>query len=381
LLSDSFFSAVLKTGGLHTKCQLAADFSLLILIFTKMQYTNVPVESKSQINKAGKILVTGDINSPEYTSAQQLANKWRACHAYPINTFQATLRTKLKSFKGTPIVAQRLKRMPTLIDKLKRYPAMQLTTMQDIGGIRAILENVKDVYGIVGKYIDNKSFPHDFVEKYDYINSPRNDDGYRSVHLVYKYKNKVNPNFDGLRVEIQIRTKLQHIWATAVETMGTFLGQALKSRQGDKEWLDFFCLTSSAFSYIERTNPIPRFAHLNEEETFSEVAKMEQKLGALDKMKSFSIAIDAISERKGYTYHLLILNSLEHTVTIKPFDRDSFEVAMEEYNKAEKEAVLGSKLEPVLVSAGPMETLKKAYPNLFLDISEFEKTLRKIIGE
>lgn len=344
-----------------------------------MKYTSVPNESKTQINKAGKVIVTTNANSNEYRNSQELANRWRACHAYPINTFQATLRTKLKPFKGNPIVAQRLKRMPTVIDKLKRHPNMQLTTMQDIGGIRAILEDVEDVNKLVEKYVLNKNFPHEFIEKYDYIDKPRNDDGYRSVHLVYKYKNKANPDFDGLRVEIQIRTKLQHIWATAVETMGTFLGQALKSRQGDQDWLDFFTLVSSAFAYIEGCNPIPRFEHLNKEDTFLEVAKLEQRLRAIDKMKSFSKVIASIEGNKGHTYHLITLNSLEHTVSVKSYDRESFEIAVAEYNEIENEAALGRKVEPVLVSAGPMETLKKAYPNLFLDISEFEDVLNKII--
>jgi len=66
-----------------------------------------------------------------------------------------------------------------------------------------------------------------------------------------------------LRVELQIRTKLQHLWATAVETMGTFLGQALKSRQGSQDWLDFFTLISSAFSFIEGTPQIPRYSNLS----------------------------------------------------------------------------------------------------------------------
>ena len=85
---------------------------------------------------------------------------------------------------------------------------------------------------------------------------------------IYRYKNKLASDYDTLRIELQIRTKLQHIWATAVESMGTFLGQALKSRQGDQEWLDFFAATSSAFAYKEGCVPIPRFEELSKEETF-----------------------------------------------------------------------------------------------------------------
>lgn len=339
----------------------------------------VPSESKSRINKAGKTLIQVDLFTDEFQNALELANRWRACHAYPINTFQATLRTKIRACKGEVLVAQRLKRMPTIIDKLVRFPHMQLTTMQDIAGIRAIFDDLKDIELIVSKYVDNKNFPHEFVDKHDYISNPRDIDGYRSQHLIYKYRNKQNPLYDGLRVEIQLRTKLQHIWATAVETMGTFLGQALKSKQGEKEWLDFFALVSSAFSFLENTPQVPRFSHLSKEETIREVVRLERDLGAIEKMKNFSTVVSSMGSKKSYTYHLLVLNSLEHTIEVHTYDRDNFEVAMADYARFEDQAAKGSKLEPVLVSAGPMENLRKAYPNLFLDITEFERTLMNLI--
>lgn len=344
-----------------------------------MAYISVPTESKKTINKAGKLLTIDDSYSQEYQDALDLANKWRACHAYPINTFQATLRKKMKDVSNDGLVAQRLKRMPTIVDKLTRFPNMQLTTMQDIAGIRGILKKVPEVRKLVKSYIDNKSFPHELVEEYDYITSPRDVDGYRSYHLVYKYHNPSNPVYDGLRVEMQLRTRLQHIWATAVETMGTFLGQALKSKQGDKEWLDFFAIVSSAFSFLEGTPQVPRFSHLNKEETIALVTEMERELGAIEKMKNFSIVVNSIGRGKSYFYHLLVLNSLEHNIEVYTYDRDNFEKALADYAKFESEAAKGSKLEPVLVSAGPMENLKKAYPNLFLDISEFERVLMRLI--
>ena len=38
---------------------------------------------------------------------------------------------------------------PTIIDKLVRHPNMQLTTMEDIGGVRAILKSQEQVDAIV----------------------------------------------------------------------------------------------------------------------------------------------------------------------------------------------------------------------------------------
>lgn len=198
--------------------------------------------------------------------AWDLTSRWKACHAYPINTFQATLRTKIKRYSDNPIAAQRLKRMPTIIDKLARYPAMQLTTMQDIAGVRAVVSTVAQAEKLAQEYHDS-NFSHQLTDQKNYVAHPRDEDGYRSIHLIYRYKNKRNPNYDSLRIELQIRSKLQHIWATAVETMGTFLGQALKSRQGDRAWLDFFAIVSSAFAHMEKRPSLPHFEKLSKEQT------------------------------------------------------------------------------------------------------------------
>ncbi len=347
-----------------------------------MAFAKPPKDSKSQINKAGKILrTTTDFSSSDFESAIKIAEKWRACHAYPINTFQSTLRSKLKNYKNEPIVAQRLKRMPTIIDKLKRFPDMQLTTMQDIGGIRAILGSVDDVYKLAKNYKENERLPHELYNEKDHIQNPRNEDGYRSLHLMYKYNNTQAKEYNGLRVELQIRTKLQHIWATAVETMGTFLGQALKSRQGDKEWLDFFARVSSAFACMEKTPVLPRHKEKTMQNIFEAVSNAEEELEALEKMRGYNVAANVITKKgqnEGYFYHLIILNSLEKNVQIKPYNRDQLEQALKDYAKIESEAVKGKKIEPVLVAAGPLKTLKHAYPNFFLDISEFCKAVAQI---
>lgn len=347
-----------------------------------MRFSPVPSESKNKINKAGKILKDLSSTQEDLAGAREIASRWRACHAYPINTFQSTLRRKIKKYSGETIVAQRLKRMPTIIDKLKRYPAMQLTTMQDIGGVRAVLESVDDVYKLVADYKDTVRFAHELIREDDYIQEPRSADGYRSIHLIYKYKNKQNIEYDGLRLELQIRTKLQHIWATAVETMGTFLGQALKSRQGDQEWLDFFAIVSSAFAIREKKPKLPRFNNLTKQETYQLVATAESKIGALEKMAGFSVAVQALTEkpRKGWAYHLIVLNSLERVVRLIPFDRESFSEANKLYSEYEIRAAEGEKIEPVLVSAGPLGNLRSAYPNFFLDISDFVRNVEEIVA-
>ncbi|PKO00657.1 MAG: (p)ppGpp synthetase [Chloroflexi bacterium HGW-Chloroflexi-5] len=345
-----------------------------------MAYSCVPKESKKQIIKAGEILISDTTTPEDYQKAYDLATQWRACHAYPINTFQSLLRNKLGkgNYGGEPIVAQRLKRMPTIIDKLKRYPTMNLVTMQDIGGVRAVLDSIVDVYKLRDEYLKCR-FAHELIDQKDYILAPRSDDGYRSVHHIYKYKNVQNPNYDGLRLELQIRTKRQHLWATAVETMGTFLGQALKSRQGSQDWLDFFALISSAFAYAENTPPIPRFLDLSKADTSQQIAIINRNLGAVQKMQSLSVAVKYLSQKKGHSYHLIILDSKEKTVSVKSYSGNSLEIALQDYAGYEKSASEGRLIEPVLVSAGKIDMVRKAYPSFFLDISEFLRIVQKII--
>jgi hypothetical protein len=349
-----------------------------------MAFSFPPKESKYQINRAGYALINYGVGTPQYNDALILADKWRACHAYPINTFQATLRRKAKKLSNNPIIAQRLKRMPTIINKLGRYPSMRLAQMQDIGGVRAVLESVADVNKLASEYRQKSRFEHELVTEKNYIQNPRNEDGYRSLHLIYKYKNKRAPTYNDLLLELQIRTKLQHTWATAVETMGTVLGQGLKSRRGDKEWIDFFAVTSSAFAYEENTELVPRFKDLTREQTFQAVARSAEEIKALEKMKGFSIAVNEIvkkgAHRAGWSYHLIILNSLQKTVEITAYTRDNFKKAAAHYAEIEARITKGEKTEAVLVSAGPIEILRRAYPNFFLDISEFVNHIEKIVS-
>ncbi len=347
-----------------------------------MTFSGVPNFSRNTINKAGKILAKKNPGPIELAYALDILNKWRLCHAYPINTLQATLRTKLKEFPDNPIVAQRLKRAPTIVDKLRRYPDMQLARMQDIGGIRAILNSIKSARKLE-KIFKKSRFDHELLSSKDYIEEPKIS-GYRGIHLVYKYKNSRAPEYDGLLIELQIRTKLQHTWATTVETMGTFLGQALKSSQGNKKWLNFFSLSSAAFAYIEKTASVPGFEGKSKSYIFKAVKEAEKDLNVLTKMDGFAAAANLIHNKKGKGsyYHLIILNSLARRVQIMSFAKEKLRLATQEYAKAEKRIAKGEKIEAVLVSAGPLNSLRRAYPNYFLDTKDFVELVKtKIISQ
>ncbi len=336
-----------------------------------------PEYSKKQVSKAGKILSGDQIYNDDLLWAVEVVDNWRTCHGYPINTFQATLRDKLKKIDKNAIVAQRLKRMFSIVGKLRRFESMKLARMQDIGGLRAVVSTLNKVRQLESNYLQSR-FSHDLVSSIDYINNPK-ESGYRGVHLVYKYKNFRAPEYNGLLLELQIRTQLQHTWATAVETMGTFLNHALKSSEGPDAWLDFFSLTGSAFAHMEKTTSVPGFEAFSDIETFEQVISEADRLKVKTRLSAFSVAAKEISiqSRQG-SYHLVILDPQKMSVRIKSYSSANLGIAGQEYTEIEKRISNGLPLQAVLVSAGNIRNLRKAYPNYFLDSHKFIIQLNKI---
>lgn len=86
------------------------------------------------------------------------------------------------------------------------------------------------------------------IKTYDYIEQPK-PSGYRGVHLVARY--------DERRVEVQLRTEIQHEWAVAVERLGGRIGEDLKSGVGPAEVLDLLRRASEAMAVEEGGGQVP----------------------------------------------------------------------------------------------------------------------------
>ena len=297
-------------------------------------------------------------------------NHWRACHAYPINTFQATLRGRVKRVCGSGLVATRLKRLPSISKKLEINHGMQLARMQDVGGLRAVVETVSQVRKLHELYCDG-SLAHELVDTDDYIATPK-DSGYRSLHLIYRYKNPGAAPYEGLSLELQLRTRLQHAWATAVETIGSFLNQALKSSEGPAEWLEYFKIVSSAFALMERCPVAVTHKDLAPQEVYRLATKMGERLDVKRKLNAFAVAANAISSNSARgNFHLIVLNSTERTVSLSSYGKKRLDEANAAYAEAEHIASQNADMQTVLVATSSVEALRRAFPNYFLDTKQF----------
>lgn len=110
-----------------------------------MSYPQPPDTSKRQLKKAGKLLAANVASQQELDDAQLLVDQFRAAHHWPMLTARVTLDRRAKGISTQALVVQRLKRMPSIIDKLQGGRVKDVSTMQDLGGCRAILPNVGQV--------------------------------------------------------------------------------------------------------------------------------------------------------------------------------------------------------------------------------------------
>jgi len=256
---------------------------------------------------------------------------------------------------------------------------MKLSRMHDIGGTRAVLSSVDVVDEVVTYYTEASRIKHRLVRHDPYIHHPKAS-GYRGVHLVYAYYSDRKHTYNGLRIELQIRSQLQHAWATAVETVGTFTQQALKSSRGEADWLRFFALMSSALALREGTPLVPN-TPADHRELVQDLRQYVTKLDVVPRLQAYGAALQYAEAQmglmKGHTF-LLQLDTEEQTLNIRSYDDRV--IAADEYSAVEREIEGLANKDVVLVTVESLATLRRAYPNYFLDTSAFLESVEEVIA-
>lgn len=337
-----------------------------------------PRYSKGSVDRAGRSLANDELDREARDEALAVLNNWRASHSYPLNTFQMTLRHKSKRVYQHRLVAQRLKRTPSILRKLRRFERMRLSRMQDIGGCRAVVLTTRQVRTLREAYRAAR-FDHELVNEKNYIETPK-PSGYRGVHLVYRYRHSGRPDYDGLQIEVQLRSRVQHAWATAVETVGTFLQESLKSSEGPDRWLDFFALCGSAFALSEGEPLVPG-QPTDHREIIELLGEKAHDLDVRTVLRAYGAALKATQEPdlRDSKYYLLALRPNESRLTVSGFSARELEAATEEYLRVEKELAPVPRAEVVLVSTQSLSALRRAYPNYFLDTRVFVDQLEEVL--
>lgn len=212
--------------------------------------------TKGEVNRAGVLLLdlrermerdgaeraVADSDEQKLDEAWEALTWWRGLHARPLSAVAANLREHVDRgdarVRDRIEVTQRLKRLDTLIGKLGRERG-NVTQMQDIGGVRAVLPSLRHVYVVRRRLLKSWGI----IRERDYIAEPKNS-GYRALHLIVRRM--------GYPIEVQLRTVGQDVWANTVEETGRQVGVDLKFGAGDERFASIFLAMAELFARFDR---------------------------------------------------------------------------------------------------------------------------------
>lgn len=184
--------------------------------------------SKTQIDKIGDRLRDGCIDELAILSL----DAYRAEYTTAYKAVEHMLRDVL----GHEVTGRPAKSTIAIIEKLRRQKS-RLTQIQDIAGCRVVVGNVVEQSSL----IEAASVMFSQVTVDDKRGEPMH--GYRAVHLIVKESGKL--------VEVQVRTKLQHLWAEVSEKMADTYGHEIKYGQGSERALSILARMSQHIRRME----------------------------------------------------------------------------------------------------------------------------------
>ncbi len=168
----------------------------------------MPSLPNARIDQLGERLRLDPVSAEDLVLLQELIAEFDG----PMAAVQARLSQEV-SIETT----SRLKTRDTLVDKLRRQRT-RLSTIQDIAGLRVVADMSLQEQNAMRTKIESL-FPGCAVQ--DRRVAP--SFGYRAVHVIALQ--------DGYRVEIQVRTYLQDLWAQVIERLADAWGRGIRSEK------------------------------------------------------------------------------------------------------------------------------------------------------
>ena len=262
------------------------------------------------------------------------------------------------------IVTYRIKRIDTIIEKLHRFQnspkgEMKLSRMWDIAGCRCILntsddgklyqllEVIKQEYGTDSKINDHLANP--------------SASGYRSIHIYVKDKETQKP------IEIQIRNRWHHNWATLVEIVDLLYGANNKERGAVSKLGRFLLLYSKA--------------ELLTEKEFLEMLRTERKMKVFERMSDvltknyLNIRRQWLTQRQKGNYFVIIANKKESEIVSYP---TFVEAEMAYYDKYQNNR--NSNVVLTHLKTPEFEQISMAYSNYVLAMHAFFDDYRVLVS-
>lgn len=176
---------------------------ILDVILIKKKSENVLIFKYSERSMWGRLLLQGEkmFNWEEFLDPYvQTVGELKI-------KFRGVRKQYLKKGLYSPIefVTGYVKRRESIRNKakLRGYTRENLSEMEDIAGVRVMVQFVDDVWDVLELLRKRKDFK--IIEERDYINNQKAS-GYRSYHVIIEYPIDTIDGFQIVNAEIQIRT-------------------------------------------------------------------------------------------------------------------------------------------------------------------------------
>ncbi|MFI1725909.1 hypothetical protein [Streptomyces sp. NPDC020489] len=176
--------------------------------------------SKSQIERLGKRLIaTGEPSEEDLDALNELLLAY--------DELLAAAMSEVRTLGYDP--TGRVKNTGTILEKLARHGGSWLKSIQDLAGMRIVLDCDRQGQDAAASEIIAlfSSCPRE-PRLVDRRSAPSN--GYRAVHVI------VFPQ--GVPIEVQVRTLWQHEWADVFEKLADLVGRGIRYGEPPMHWWD-----------------------------------------------------------------------------------------------------------------------------------------------
>lgn len=332
--------------------------------------------SKSKIDQAGKTLASNNEEDIEkYLVAEEIFDSYRSAHLEPLMKTTSILQRWMESSHKGYYIALRLKRKPQILRKLNRFH-VRLSQLQDIAGARIILDKNDDVDDVADYLFGSikKQTELTLIDQTDYRGKGRPDSGYRAWHIIL--------DNNGYKIELQLRSKIQHYWAETIERTSVVYGYLLKELEGNSIVLSYFKQLSEVFFEFESNNHISNLKRLALDETYPKalaVISSSDKHKVLNSHPDRNVikTLSSVNNRDGINNWIFIFSwDTGNFVNWIKASNDPLE-AISLYAQNEHAFPAKDNFEVVLVGASDISTIEQTHSHYF-GIESFDGILQNL---
>lgn len=206
------------------------------------------------LERVGKALAAGVESDAQLDVLDALLTHCDDVQSTAADQLTSLLRSSPVSHPSTLTVRGRTKTLTTLREKLIRMGGHQLPVVRDLAGLRIVGELTLDEQDrVLRGALAGLGVPTADFKVIDRRRSPTR--GYRALHAEFPLR--------GVRVELQVRTALQHTWAEIYERAADGFGRTIRYEGPDlvgpgvSEFVDLMQQLSSAIERREHVKNMP----------------------------------------------------------------------------------------------------------------------------